>query len=289
MSGGPDSLALLLLAAAARPGAVRAATVDHGLRAESAAEAAMVASCCDELGVPHDVLTVTVGAGASLQAQAREARYAALGGWAERHGLAAVATAHHADDQAETLLMRLVRGSGVGGLGGIREERPLSGAVRLVRPLLALRKADLGALVEARGWSAVDDPANRDDRHDRTRIRVLLTANPWLDPERLARSARALADADEALDTQLHALAAEHLRPDPTGVSISDVYVLPRELRRRLLLKALELCETRPSGPELDRVLAALDAGRTITIGSALVSRKLGNWRIEPAPPRRKV
>jgi tRNA(Ile)-lysidine synthase len=288
VSGGPDSLALLWLAAAARPGRVRAATIDHGLRPESAGEAAVVAGYCAQLAVPHDTLRVTVAPGASLQAQAREARYAALGDWAQRHALAAVATGHHADDQAETLLMRLARGSGVGGLRGIREERLLAGKVRLVRPLLAVRKAELKAVVKAAGWFAVDDPSNGDERHDRTRVRALLAANPWLDPERLARSARALGDADDALRAQLHSLGSEHLESQPAGTWVRAVATVPGELRRRLLLQALEAWDSRPSGPELDRVIASLSQGRTVTIGAAMIAPVGGDWRVGPAPPRRQ-
>jgi tRNA(Ile)-lysidine synthase len=288
VSGGPDSLALLWLVAAARPGRVRAATVDHGLRAESAGEAAVVADYCAQLGVPHDLLSVIVEPGASLQAQAREARYAALGDWAGRHALAAVATGHHADDQAETLLMRLARGSGVGGLRGIREERPLAGEVRLVRPLLGFRRAELEAVVEGAGWSAVDDPSNRDERHDRTRVRALLAANPWLDPERLARSAKALGDADDALRAQVRSLGPEHLESDPAGTWLRAVATVPAEVRRRLLRQALIAWDSRPSGPELDRVIAALNQERTVTIGSAMIAPVGGDWLVGPAPPRRR-
>src|SRR5687767_15062838 len=111
ISGGPDSLALLLLAAAAFPGRVAAATVDHGLRAESADEAHHVASVCAELGCPHNILAIAVPDGArGIQAEARKARYGALRAWAEEAGIDQIATAHHADDQAETILMRLQRG-----------------------------------------------------------------------------------------------------------------------------------------------------------------------------------
>ena len=112
VSGGPDSLALLLLAQAAFPGLVEAATVDHRLRPESTIEALHVEDICARLGCPHAILDVEVPDGpAGLQAEARGARYRALGLWAEARGLPHVATAHHADDQAETVLMRLQRGS----------------------------------------------------------------------------------------------------------------------------------------------------------------------------------
>ena len=106
VSGGPDSLALLLLAHAALPGRIEAVTVDHQLRPESGDEAAMVARVCADLGVPHEVLAVTLAEG-NVQAQARAARYAAMAEWLVRRELAALATGHHADDQAETLLLRL--------------------------------------------------------------------------------------------------------------------------------------------------------------------------------------
>ena len=286
VSGGPDSLALLLLAAAARPGQVEAATVDHHLRAESAQEAAFVADVCARLGVPHATLPVHVGAGASLQAQARIARYEALGAWAAERGLAAVATAHHADDQAETLLMRLARGAGLGGLVGVRHSRPLARGVLLVRPLLDWRRSELAAIVAAAGLKAIDDPANRDPRHDRSRFRFMLAEADWADAERLADSARWLAEADEALEWALTPLIGTRLSGDSRALAV-DPEGLPRELQRRLLIAAFErMGARRPRGPELDRVRKALAAGKPATL-AGLKLEPGPPWLLTPAPPRR--
>ena len=285
VSGGPDSLALLLLTAAARPGAVEAATVDHGLRSESASEAALVADVCARLGVPHVILPVNVASGASLQAQARGARYAALADWAAARGLAALATAHHLDDQAETVLMRLARGSGLGGLAGVRPKRPL-GPVVLIRPLLRWRKSELVRIVEEAGLNAVDDPANRDERHDRTRARQLLAETKWLEPGRLAASAEHLAEAEAGLVFAAVRLFAERAMVDPEAVTI-DANGLPRELQRRLLLLAMDhLGDPAPRGADLDRALASLAAGKTCSLG--LLKMEGGAlWRLTLAPPRR--
>lgn len=286
VSGGPDSLALLLLAAAAVPGRIEAATVDHGLRADSATEARMVAERCAALGVPHGILKVTVEPGASLQAKAREARYAAVTNWAQARGLTAVATGHHRDDQAETLLMRLARGSGAGGLAGMREDRPLAPGIRLIRPLLGFRKAELVAVVEAAGVDAVDDPANADPRHDRTRARALLRDNDWLEPERLARSATALSEAEEALRFCADRLVGERIRSDGEALEV-DSTALPREFQRRLLLLAMaRLRAPVPRGPDLDRALDCLRGGRSCTLAGLKLSGG-SCWRLETEPPRR--
>lgn len=190
---------MLLLAHAALRGRVEAATVDHGLRAGSAAEAGHVAEICAVLSVPHRTLPVRVGKG-NLQAEARSARYAALGEWVECRGLEALATAHQMDDQAETLLMRLNRGSGLSGLAGIRARTGIPGCGgRLIRPLLGWRRAELAGVVAASALEAVADPSNSDEDFDRVRIRKALTGAPWIDSEGLARSAALLAEADETL------------------------------------------------------------------------------------------
>jgi tRNA(Ile)-lysidine synthase len=287
VSGGPDSLALLLLAAAARPGRVEAATVDHGLRTESAEEAAMVAALCETLGVPHRTLVADWSElpESNIQAQARALRYRLLNSWATERGLAAIATAHHADDQAETLLMRLARGAGVRGLGGTRARRALSEEVLLIRPLLGWRKIELVNLVADAGLEAVDDPTNRDPRHDRSRIRKWLESTDWADPARLAASAAALRDADEALDWALAPLIGSRIRQDEAAL-IVEPSDLPRELKRRLLLAAFaELGAAPPRGPELLRAMDALEAGDTVTL-SGLKLQGGSRWRLAAAPPR---
>ena len=288
VSGGPDSLALLLLAAAARPGLVEAATVDHSLRPESRAEAETVAGVCKTVAVPHSILTLDwpKAPQSNLQARAREARYEVLGAWAPERGLTAVATAHHADDQAETLLMRLARGAGIGGLGSVRARRPLVKGVQLVRPLLGWRKAQLAALVANAGVKPVDDPSNRDPRHDRVRMRQWLKGADWADPERLAASAAWLNEADEALDWALAPLAETRVTRDG-GSLVVDPSGLPRELQRRLLLAAFgELGAPRPRGPELGRALDKLRKGGTTTLAGLKLEGGTA-WRLRFAPPRR--
>ena len=267
VSGGPDSLALLLLAHAAYGAKIVALTVDHGLRRGSADEAAMVAGVCGARGIAHATL---VWQGdkptANMQAAAREARYALMTDYCAAHDIAWLATAHHADDQAETLLLRLARGSGMGGLSGIRARRALGNGVMLLRPLLGERRATLRALVEAAGLEPVDDPANRLTAYDRTAARALLAANAWLDASRLAAAAGHLADAEAALawaadlawDSRVEATAAEIL---------IDAAGLPGELRRRLVVRALAHFGVAPRGPGVDRLIFRLTAGESATLG----------------------
>jgi len=203
VSGGPDSLALLVLAAAARPGEVEAATVDHGLRPGSHAEAEMVAGVCATLDVPHVTLTVAWASppATAIQEKARDERYRLLSGWLDERNLSALATAHHADDQAETLLMRLNRGSGVRGLAAMRPKALIPGSSKpLLRPLLGWRHAELEALCQSSGLTPVADPSNRDAQFERVRVRQALADAEWLDATGLARSAANLAAADEALE-----------------------------------------------------------------------------------------
>lgn len=285
VSGGPDSTALLLLAAAALPGAVEAATVDHGLRPGSADEAAAVAGWCERLGIAHAALAVQVAPG-NLQAQARAARYAALAQWAESRGLGAVATAHHADDQAETLLLRLNRGSGASGLAGVRPRGFVPGTgLPLLRPLLAWRRAELVQVAADAGLTPVDDPSNRDERFDRARIRKALAQAPWLDVERIAESAGHLADADAALDWAMRREWQECVREEGLGIVYRPQ--APRAVALRVLSAIVaRLDGDAPRGGAIAALFDALLAGRPGSIGTLVARPAPGGWSFAKAPRR---
>jgi tRNA(Ile)-lysidine synthase len=288
VSGGPDSLALLLLARAAHGGRVEAATVDHQLRPESGAEAAFVAKVCADLGCAHSILAVEVRPGGDgVQGEARRARYAALAGWAGERGIATLCTAHHADDQAETMLMRLQRGSGVSGLSGIRAARKEGPSLALLRPLLGWTRAELGAVVQASGLTPIDDPSNRDTRFDRVTMRQFLRDNPRFEARRLSRSAAALAEAEQALEwsagraaAERCALAAGEWRIDASG--------LPREIRRRLLAGAIARIRGDQKVDDVEGLLCALEKGGTGTLAGVMASANGDEWRVRLAPPRRQ-
>ncbi|MDB5688208.1 MAG: tRNA(Ile)-lysidine synthetase [Sphingomonas bacterium] len=290
VSGGPDSLALLILAAAALPGAIAAATVDHGLRAGAPAEARAVADLCALLGVPHRILAGNAGGGrGSVQDRARALRYRLLGTWAAEASLGWLATAHHRDDQAETFLMRAARGSGVAGLAGVRGEVRLIGVpVPVIRPLLGWGRADLGAIVAEAGITPADDPSNRDPAHDRTAFRALLGRTPLLDAGRLAAAAAHLGEAEAAIAWAVARLRAERLTVVGDTLCLHDPAALPREFRRRLVATAIgEVAGVSPlRGDALDRLLRLLDAGRAGTL-AGVVARPGRDWIFRPAPPRR--
>lgn len=285
VSGGPDSLAMLLLGAAAMPGRIEAATVDHGLRAESAAEAEFVADICAVLGVRHAVLRVEVGPG-NVPDEARKARYAALADWAAARALSALATAHHADDQAETVLMRLNRGSGLAGLVGVRARSVVpGGSLPLLRPLLDWRRSDLAAIVERAGIAAVDDPSNADPRYDRARLRAALDRVDWLDPAAIARSAANLADAEDALAWAAEREWDEGVTVDAGGMRYEPV--APRAVVLRVVARIVAGFGGAARGGEIARLVDLLEAGRPGTLGGVVARAEEGGWTFQPESERR--
>lgn len=297
VSGGPDSMAMLALAAAAFSGQVAAATVDHGLRAESADEAAMVAGYCATLGIPHATLAIGTSPGASgnLHDWARHARYDLLCRWSVEQGAALLATAHHGDDQAETFLMRAARGSGVAGLAAVRASRTVAEPSLLVlRPLLGWRRSELRAIAIAANLPFIDDPSNTAERFDRARFRRWVESANWINPLAIARAAAQVGEAEADLAAVSRWLWSERARPAPPQEARFDAAALPRDVRRRLVRIAIESVRTAagidggwsPSA-NVESLLDALEAGKGATQAGVMASAKAEIWHFRAAPPRR--
>ncbi len=290
VSGGPDSMAMLLLAQAAIPGAFEVATVDHGLRPEAKDECALVAAACAERGVPCAVLTVEVGAG-NVQAKAREARYAALIIWAQARGIDALATAHHMEDQAETLLLRLNRGSGVSGLGSIRHSVLYIEANSLfyvIRPLLEFRRQELRSVLRGSGERFASDPSNLDDRFDRVRMRKAMEAAYWLDIPRIADSARHLDEADQALSWAANEIYRRQVRRCGGGFRYELKSMRPpRLINLKVVEHIFELLGSTPRGGHLSDLVDALSKGQGSNVAGVLGTVEGPDWVFRPEPPRR--
>ncbi|MCA8881084.1 MAG: tRNA lysidine(34) synthetase TilS [Rhodobacteraceae bacterium] len=292
VSGGGDSMALMALLAEwgrATGVAVAVATVDHGLRAEAAAEADLVARTAAGLGLPHTLLRWSGWDGqGNLQAAARAARYRLLGDWAGDAGIGHVCLAHTRDDQAETVLLRLARGSGVDGLAAMGPVRRDAAGMVWLRPLLGVGHADLRSNLIARGIGWVEDPSNADMRFDRVKARQLLASGvlPGLDAGTLSQTAVRMAAAREVLG-RAAATAAEALADVAHGAITFDLAgfaATPDETRWRLLSAAL--CRVsgqvyRPRLQALHEAEAAALAGSAFTLHGCVVSGLGGRLRID--------
>jgi tRNA(Ile)-lysidine synthase len=235
VSGGADSLALAAAAAHQAPRSglrAGAVTVDHALQNGSAERAREVARCCSELGLdPVEVATVSVGAAGGPEAAARDARYAAIDAAAERTGATFVLLGHTLDDQAETVLLGLARGSGARSLAGMPARRG-----RLLRPFLGIRRETTSAACRALDLTAWADPHNRDPAYARARVRA--AAIPALEAalgpgvaEALARSASLLRDDADALDAWAE-------RESAAPLDVERLAALPAAVRTRVLRRA---------------------------------------------------
>ncbi len=292
-------MALLLLAhAACGLDKVTAATVDHGLREESAAEAAFVSDLCAGLGIEHAVLNVDVAEG-NLQANARDARYLALGQWHDEARVGALMTAHHADDQAETLLMRLNRGSGVSGLAGIRTSTDIPGwGGTLIRPLLRWHKSELEQLVDEAGVVPVRDPSNSDERFDRAQVRKFLAGQSWIDTQALAASAEHLEDASRAIEWFASEDWETHVVPDSdeTGRGFRYYANVPRAISIETICRIITELGGKASRAEAARAFDRLWQGENASLAGVLgvpgteriepTGLTMRVWRFSPEPPR---
>ncbi len=304
VSGGPDSMALLALTAGldAHP-PLAVATIDHGLRAESADEALLVASQAAALGLEHVTLPWRgKKPDSGLQEAAREARYALLVAEARRRAFSHIATAHHADDQAETVLMRLAAGSGIAGIAGMRERSSRAGLI-LARPLLGIEKARLVATCAARGIPFVRDPSNADPRFGRALAREALErlAGEGLAAPRLARLAARAARADEALTHMAEKALAEAGFHRTDCIAQADWRALgqqPTEIRLRALDALVGPAAGVGRGVRLERLESLLAALEAAAVDGMRVRRSIGdriatlqsNGRLTltDAPPRRR-
>jgi tRNA(Ile)-lysidine synthase len=313
VSGGPDSTALLVLAARWRKARKRgpkliALTIDHGLRPDSAREAAAVKRLARRLGVPHRTLRWRGAKPATgVQEAARAARYRLLRRAARTAGCSHIVTAHTLDDQAETVLFRLLRGSGLAGLAAMAPEVALDGFT-LARPLLAVPKARLLATLAAEEISFADDPANRDPRFARTRLRALLPrlAEEGCDAARLATLARRAARANAALESAV-TVAAMRLSPmrwrprAPVTIDAIGFAELSAEVALRLLGRAL--AHVGHEGPvelaKLEDLYAAMTGCRPFvqrgparlrrTLAGGVVTLTADRLIVARAPPRRQT
>ena len=322
VSGGPDSVALMWLAARWRRSLSRgprlvAVTVDHGLRPEAAREALDVKRLARALDLEHRTMRWKgTKPKTGLPAAARIARYELLARAARACGATHVLTAHTRDDQAETLLMRLLRGSGIAGLAAMARQSERDGFL-LARPLLHLPKARLIATLGKARIAFADDPTNRDTNFTRSRLRALLPAlaAEGGDARALARLASRLARANAAVE--ILADGAERylaLKGSEAGLpgfdaqtfDVKTFAALPEEIRLRLLKRAIdryghegpaELGKVETLLAALDRAVAGSGDRRSRnsrqtrlkqTLAGALVSLARGRIRVEPAPIRRR-
>jgi tRNA(Ile)-lysidine synthase len=308
VSGGPDSTALLVLAARwvkllRRPPKLLAVTVDHGLRPQAAAEAASVKRLARRLGVDHRTLRWRgKKSKTGLQEAARLARYRLLAQAAADAGYAHILTAHTLDDQAETVLFRLARGSGLTGLAGMANAALLptndGSGIFLVRPLLHISKARLIATLRTARTAYAEDPSNSDPRFTRARLRTLMPglAREGLDARAFARLAARMRRAEATIEFAVRAAQAALApglwpRRGPVAFESARFLELPAEVGLRLLGRAIAF--TGDEGPvELGKLEALYDALRQAprlrrTLAGAMVTLSGNRLSIERAPARR--
>jgi tRNA(Ile)-lysidine synthase len=312
VSGGPDSLALLALLAEWGRASVHAVTVDHGLRPEALEEAQAVGRICAQLNVKHHILSWSgPKPSTGLQQAARAARYALLCDFARAHMLTCLTTAHHADDQAETILMRLTSGSGLAGLSGMQAESTrfesasssYASAVRHVRPLLNVSKARLVQSCLDRQIKFVTDLSNENPRFERVRMRRIMDrlAADGLSHDRLLRLAGRAALADEAIEHAAEIFLSEHAFTIQDYVATFDWTMLsetPKAIRQRVLSKVLGLLSKGEFVEKLERLEALVDDLDRAFQGGDPLRRSIGHWlvslarsgemQIKAALPRRR-
>lgn len=291
-SGGPDSMALtahLRDWAKRHDVALTALIVDHGLREESGREAGQVAGWLSARGVAAEILRWT-GArpDRNIQAEARRIRYALIADWCLANQTPVLAVAHHLEDQAETFLLRLARGSGVYGLAAMPRAAELDNGgaifpIRLIRPVLDVPKTDLRAILAAEGWPWVEDPSNHDRSHARIRMRELMSvlSEEGLDPRRLAGTAARMRRARASLEASCDHFFETSATLDPLGFIDLDLAALrraPDEIALRVLSSAVRGVAGRDYPVRLEKLEACIDS---LMSGAGGAVRTLGGCKLQ--------
>ncbi|MGC2601163.1 MAG: tRNA lysidine(34) synthetase TilS [Rhodomicrobium sp.] len=304
VSGGPDSMALMHLASRwlaikrRSSGAVAVLTVDHGLRAESAAEAAFVAAQAERLGFAHATLRWEGDKPKTgIQAAARRARYSLMTAYCVSRNIACLVTAHTEDDQAETFLMRLRRGSGLDGLAAMAAVSA-HGGVPLVRPLLGVSKARLIAYVRSLAIPYVNDMSNSSLHFERVRLRHAMKAfaSAGVTAPAVARSAARLGRSREALSIAAEEFLERNFSVTNLGqgkIGLEAFLALPSEIALRVLSQVVALIGGKEEAPRMqkaERLLESLRAGkREAALGGCLAIAAPGTLNFYREPGRLKV
>jgi tRNA(Ile)-lysidine synthase len=297
VSGGSDSMALLRLAARwAGKRRLTVLTVDHGLRPGSAEEAEQVCRWAAALGPPHVTLRWEgEKPSTGIQAKARKVRYRLMREWCEANAVSALLTAHTIDDQAETVIMRIARGTSIEGMAGIAPALSLSPSLVLHRPLLGVERARLRRKLTALGQAWIEDPSNEDDRFERVRVRRLMPAlaEIGVSTESLALLASRALSAHRALceaTTQFLARFSQHHAEGYCTIVRADHDVLTEEAKVRVLVRQIGRYGggSAPERNELELLSAALCLGRNTrrTLGGAIVATRTKHILIGREPGR---
>ena len=279
VSGGGDSVALMHLAARVLgPQNLHIVTVDHGLRSSASDEIALVAMQAKALGLPHSVLYWEWDGSGNLQAAARNGRWAAIVDWAATRSIKSVWLGHTEDDQVETLLMRLARGSGIDGLTAMTATS-LRDGLRIQRPLLGIARNDLRVWLEAEKIAWCDDPSNDDPRFDRVRARQMFTQleDLGLTRKRLLQTVDHMQAAHLSLQIAARQFATDHVQQEAGDLLFSPAALdlTKEDAPRRVMAAAFGWVGSRTYRPRFEQLLdvvARARKGATVTLGGCIMS-----------------
>lgn len=286
VSGGADSMCLAFLARSLN---VKALIVDHGLRPESAEEATLTLERLKVVGVPAEILTWHHEElpSSNIQAAAREARYELMAAHCREEGINTLLTAHHMDDQAETFLLRLNRGSGLAGLAGMAPKRDMENGLTLVRPFLQYRKTQLVDVLKHNSIKWIEDPSNTSEIFDRVKARQMLGGPPLkgLTTEKLAHTAHALGRARRAIEHYVAMWLDQCVDFQETGYAsfaAQSLATVPEEVGLRALAHLIRFASGQPYGPRFEKLerlfgnLVLQDFGGATLSGARFVSAEHG-------------